>query len=309
MPLNLYISLMSEFEVTETLYTNRAVRIYKVVSDSGKEYAVKRINTSYLDEETIKRIENEILILKSCKHINIIKVYDYKIVPNHIQILMEFVDGESLKKIVKRRSEQKLKYSTILTILIQILFSVKYLHDRKVVHRHLSCSNILITRKGVVKIIGFGSNKLLTYTNEYIETNTGENGYTAPEVILGQEYSNKVDIWSIGCILYELITCSQFYYNSLVVLSLSEVTLPSSCPDNLSTLIHKMLQKEPENRPSINDVLKEPFILSAAKVLYGDSFLKDMEHTVFHGYKAMDSPRDYGDSIDINYLLDSKDKN
>jgi NIMA (never in mitosis gene a)-related kinase len=88
---------------------------------------------------------------------------------------------------------------------VQICFAVKYLHDKKILHRDLKLSNIFISSNGDIKLGDFGIAKVLSNTDEFTKTIVGTPYYLSPEICQKKPYNYKSDIWSLGCVLYEIM--------------------------------------------------------------------------------------------------------
>ncbi|KAM3136682.1 hypothetical protein pb186bvf_011127 [Paramecium bursaria] len=210
----------------------------------------------------IKQVDNqeswEIDIMKMMDHPNIVK-YIYEITNlNHIYLIMEFIDGVTLKDI---RPKNELEVAQILK---QILNALKYMHSLGVVHRDLKPTNILINNKNQVKIIDFG----LSYYSKNCKSLYDKCGtlfYMAPEQILSQSYSKQVDIWSTGIILYTLLvgyhpykhySKEEFLYN----IGQLEFEIPSYISQDAQNLLRRMITIDRQHRYNVDQVLAHPFI-------------------------------------------------
>ena len=98
---------------------------------------------------------------------------------------------------------------------MQICEGLNIIHDNKIIHRDLTPDNIFIDDNNKIKIGDFGISKIITTFNKYAKTQIGKSHYLAPEIDKGIEYNNKVDIYSLGCIIYELFTTNEYYIDKL----------------------------------------------------------------------------------------------
>ena len=95
--------------------------------------------------------------------------------------------------------------SQVVTLSVQICLAIKHIHDRKILHRDLKCANIFLTKKGIVKLGDFGIAKVLRGTSDLASTQIGTPYFMSPEILENKRYNNKTDIWSLGCVIYELM--------------------------------------------------------------------------------------------------------
>lgn len=95
--------------------------------------------------------------------------------------------------------------SQIIALSLQISLAIKHIHDRKILHRDLKCANIFLTKKGIVKLGDFGIAKVLRSTGDMAVTQIGTPYFMSPEILDNKKYNSKTDIWSLGCVLYELM--------------------------------------------------------------------------------------------------------
>lgn len=163
----------------------------------------------------------------------------------------------------KRLSEPEAGY-----YLAQILDGVRYLHGRNIVHRDLKPGNLLLTDTLSVKIGDFGLAKQLTYKEEMLFLTVGTPNYVAPEILTPGEvgYSFPVDIWSMGCLLYKLLTGKCPFETSSVETTYSRIRdgifyFPDrvKMSDNAKDLIHHMLTKDPTQRITLEEIAQHAF--------------------------------------------------
>ncbi len=158
----------------------------------------------------VEEICREVAILKDLDHPNIIKYYTSFSEGQYIYIVMELLDGASLADFILSQSEkkQKVKEEVVWSILSQLTAALRYLHcEKRVMHRDLAPSNILIDGEFNIKLADFGlAKKWGTQSASVMKSFVGTILYSCPEIVQSQAYTEKADVWSLGCIIYELIT-------------------------------------------------------------------------------------------------------
>ena len=240
---------------------------------TNKEYAVKVINKSKLSLKNYKLIHHEMNIMKLLNHPNIVSLVDYFEDDEFIYIVMDYLSGGDLLEYIGNK-EELISEKIACRIIKNIAKGIKYMNLFGLIHRDLKPENIVFEKKDDIKslkIIDFGLTKTLgrqEKTNEAIGTIT----YLAPEIFTHKPYNHKVDIWSIGIILYFLLSgCLPFDDEKLddqiigkkVVFSHQEY--PKEYFGNRNpgvlNLIDKCLEKNPDKRISVNEFLKDEWIL------------------------------------------------
>jgi NIMA (never in mitosis gene a)-related kinase len=161
----------------------------------------------------------------------------------------------------------------------QICLAIKHIHDKKVLHRDLKSQNIFLTKNGLIKLGDFGIAKCLNFTLEKARTVVGTPYYLSPEIVENKPYSFKSDIWSLGVLLYE-ITCLKmpFDASSLPMLYVKIIRgahspVPNVFSKELRNLIYALLIVDSDKRPSINDILRMPYVKNRIR-----NFLSEMEY-------------------------------
>lgn len=144
--------------------------------------------------------------------------------------------------------------------------AIKHIHDRKILHRDLKTQNIFMNQNGSIKIGDFGIARVLQHTYDCAQTAIGTPYYLSPEICQEKPYNQKSDIWSLGCILYEMVTLRHaFDANSmkglvLKILRGSYPQIPSHYSQDLKDLLADMLIKDPARRPSMRKILEKDFL-------------------------------------------------
>ena len=178
----------------------------------NKYYALKEIEIKKVDNINI--LKNEINILsKFNNNNNIIKYYDSYKDNGKYYILMEYCDGNNLKDFINKyiKNNELIEENIIYNIIKQICIGIKEIHKMKIIHRDLKPENIFINKNMEIKIGDFGISKQLNKENIITNIKFGTLDYIAPEIILDGKYNEKSDIWSLGCILYELFHLRKYY--------------------------------------------------------------------------------------------------
>uniref|UniRef100_A0AC35GHS0 Protein kinase domain-containing protein n=1 Tax=Panagrolaimus sp. PS1159 TaxID=55785 RepID=A0AC35GHS0_9BILA len=255
--------------------------LYENIKDSLKQKVVlKEIqikNNSNLSEEQNKEIE----ILKNCRHPFIIGLYGHFVENLNLYIIMQYAEGGSLGNEIYQRKvaipQKHFDEFDIFMYFTQITLALNYLHSQNVIHCDLKPENILLNgSKKLAKLADFGISKIIE-NGENVKCEKGREGtpfYIPPEIWNGQKYSNKIDIWSLGCILYEMCELKKSFNGSTVdVITYNVIFGKYEKPlrilnDDLKTIIVDCLNINPENRPTTIQLLKLPSLLiSTAKVM------------------------------------------
>ena len=226
------------------------------------QYAMKRVNLSHSPKTEIEAALNEIRLLASLNHPNIIgyKETFYDDPSGTLNIVMELADGGDLSKKIEYNKKKKLLFNEnlIWEWIIQLLNGVLYLHEHQIMHRDLKSANIFLMKNGVLKIGDLNVSKLSK--NNYARTKTGTPYYLAPEVWQDRPYDYKCDIWSIGCIIYELCCLVPPFRGTNFKGLYENIKRGDYQPINnyysndLKTIISKMLITDPNRRLSASEL-------------------------------------------------------
>ncbi|XP_032856143.2 serine/threonine-protein kinase Nek5 isoform X2 [Tyto alba] len=162
---------------------------------------------------------------------------------------------------------KEINLTKILSWFVQISLGLKHIHDKKILHRDVKAQNIFLSNNGKVAKLGdFGIARQLNSTMEFAHTCVGTPYYLSPEICENRPYNNKTDIWSLGCVLYELCALKHpFEGNSLhqLVLKICRGHFHPVSPNysyDLRLLISQLFKVSPRDRPSINSILRKPFL-------------------------------------------------
>ncbi|XP_030420000.1 serine/threonine-protein kinase Nek3-like isoform X1 [Gopherus evgoodei] len=252
---------MEEYTVLKVLGEGsfgRALLVFHKSSD--QKYAMKEIRLPKSPSD-VQDSRKEAILLAKMKHPNIVAYKESFEADGHLYIVMEYCDDGDLMQKIKYQRGKLFPEDTILHWFVQMCLGVKHIHDRRVLHRDIKSKNIFLTQNGKVKLGDFGSARLLTNPMAYACTYVGTPYYVPPEIWENLPYNNKSDIWSLGCILYELCTLKHpFQANSwkhliLKICKGSYNPLPSHYSCELHYLIKQMFKRNPKNRPSASTIL------------------------------------------------------
>ncbi|OMJ75157.1 hypothetical protein SteCoe_25778 [Stentor coeruleus] len=277
---------------------NNEIRAIKVI-----EQIIMKMNQN--QGNTAANLNREISIMKELDHPNILKLYESISTSNSIYLILEYCSGGDLSK-EKCISEYKVsKY------LRQIISAMKVLNEKRIVHRDLKPANILLDSKNNIKLADFGFARSIK--DALANTFAGTPFYMAPEILkvgenMNSYYDNKADIWSIGCIIYELITGRYPFQASMIseMASSIEKQLKSEtfldrkifspmCHDLLS----KILKIDTNERIDFEHLCQHPFVTGPPLARIADEHLNNtVIHSVFQ--KQCDMALDFSDVVIMN---------
>ncbi|XP_045444596.1 serine/threonine-protein kinase Nek3 isoform X6 [Pipistrellus kuhlii] len=170
---------------------------------SNRMFAMKeiRLSKSFSDTQNSRK---EAVLLAKMKHPNIVAFTESFEAEGHLYIVMEYCDGGDLMQKIKHQKGKLFPEDMILNWFTQMCLGVNHIHKKHVLHRDIKSKNIFLTQNGQVKLGDFGSAHLLSNPMAFACTYVGTPYYVPPEIWENMPYNNKSDIWSLGCILYEL---------------------------------------------------------------------------------------------------------
>ncbi|KAK2960350.1 putative G2-specific protein kinase nimA [Blattamonas nauphoetae] len=236
----------------------------------GKMYAMKEINIKAMNQREREDAMNEIRILASIVHPNVIRYREAFIENDKLYIITEYADeSDLLAKIKVARSSRRFFTEDVIWIyVIQICRALGFLHEMNVLHRDIKTANVFLCTGRVVKLGDLGVAKLLHRKDELARTSIGTPYYISPEIWAHKPYNAKSDVWSLGVVLYELCTLKRpFEANSMSALSKmvragKYASLPSLYSPALKNMIDWMLTLDPTKRPSIKEIMTHPSYVS-----------------------------------------------
>ena len=245
--------------------------VYSAIKKNNKQiYAIKKIKITNINHYDKKYIINEIKILASHTSINLIDYYTVFLNIDHIYIVTEYAPNGDIWQLIKKHKLNNTRFSDqeIWQNFIQICLGIQYLHKNNIIHRDIKSSNLFIDKNNNIKIGDFGIIKILQPYMMYAQTQIGTPYYMAPEIYKHQRYTEKSDIWSLGCVLYEMMFLTQPFTGCNIV-DLKYKILRGKYNINLinynielKLILQAILIPNSYHRPSINDILNKPSIKS-----------------------------------------------
>ena len=214
-----------------------------------KKCALKQFNKT-LEEEEKDRIKNMINTINKINNEHIIKYYDTYEEDNKFNILMEYGGEMNLKQYIEHPKDELIEENIIKDIILQICIGIKEIHKNSIIHRDLTPDNIFINKNNKIKIGDFGISKI---NKDYAKTQIGKIRYLAPEIIIGNKYNNKIDIYSLGCIIYELLTLNEYYIDKRIDEKDCKIDANLYNP-KWQELIDLLLKKDYHERPDIEEI-------------------------------------------------------
>lgn len=216
---------------------------------------VKRIDLSQLRRKHQEYAHRELKLLKSLCHPYIVAYRGGGFEGKHLHIHMEYCSGGDLASRIQDQKtagvdfEERLVHCWVLSICL----ALKYIHGRNILHRDLKPHNIFLTEGGIIKLGDFGLARVIGDAQRAL-TSLGSPAYMSPEVIRGEAYDAKADMWALGCCLYELATLERgFPYNEVIVSG-------GFCEEYKAAVV-SLLQQDPARRPTAALLLRKSFIL------------------------------------------------
>ena len=275
--------MSSKYKVKKLLGEGSFGKAFLCSRDSDEDLCViKQIKVEDMTKQEKDDVINELTILSKLDHPNIIKFFEFfesKTPQQTFNIVTEYADGGDLSEKIKEQNKTPFKESDILDYFTQICLALKHIHEKKIIHRDLKSGNVFLMKSGLVKLGDFGIAKTFKNTMDKAKTMVGTPYYLSPEIIQGKPYDNKSDIWSLGVLLYEMMTFKMpFEANTLPMLSMKimrgNYTPPSSMyTKDLREIVSKCLLVDPTRRPSIREILKMPIVQNRIK-----NFLTEVEY-------------------------------
>mmetsp|Transcript_8341 Transcript_8341/g.9032 ORF Transcript_8341/g.9032 Transcript_8341/m.9032 type:complete len:630 (-) Transcript_8341:162-2051(-) len=265
---------MENYEIGPKIGKGSFGSVFKVKRKSdGKTLVWKELNYGKMSEKEKQQLVTEVNILRELRHPHIVRYYDRIIDKSKAQIyiVMEYCEGGDLARMLKKSLKEKDHFheDVIWKIFTQIVLALHECHRRKegkIIHRDLKPSNIFLDGNLNVKLGDFGLARIMGETSEYAKTHVGTPYYMSPEQIEESRSNEKSDIWSAGCLLYEMAAlhppfkASNHLALAMKIKAGKTENIPSQYSAELQRVIRWMLALSHHERPSVEDLLNLPFV-------------------------------------------------
>ncbi|KAF0408258.1 map kinase kinase kinase [Gigaspora margarita] len=256
---------IGKYQLGECLGKGAVSSVYRALNwETGEAVAVKQVKLSSIPKSELTFIMTEIELLKNLNHPNIVKYKDYVKSKEHLNIILEFCENGSLHNICRKFG--KFPESLVAVYIRQVLEGLRYLHDQGVIHRDIKGANILATKEGLVKLADFG-----VATTKSDANVVGSPYWMAPEIIELSGATTSSDIWSVGCVVVELLEGKPPYHHLDPMPALFRIVqdehppLPETASPVVKDFLMQCFQKDSNLRVSAKKLLKHPWIVSIKK--------------------------------------------
>jgi len=279
---------MENYDIIQHLGNGVFGKILKISRKSDSKILLcKEVFYGDLSEKEKKQVVNEVNIIRELKHPNITKYHD-RIVDKQscmIYMITEYCEGGNLLQLLKqsKRDKSYLPEDTVWKYFMQIVLALHECHRNKVIHRDIKPSNIFMDSYKNPKIGDFGFAKVIDQQNHQLAaTDYGNSYYLVPEQLEEDRYNEKSDVWACGCLLYEMCALNPPFVASnplslaLKVKSAKFERIPSKYSDELQRVIVWILNRNWQERPSVDDLLNIPEISMRLR----DKRLRDSKNTL-----------------------------
>mmetsp|Transcript_3850 Transcript_3850/g.4983 ORF Transcript_3850/g.4983 Transcript_3850/m.4983 type:complete len:804 (-) Transcript_3850:45-2456(-) len=245
--------------------------VYSAVQNAtGKKLAIKQMVLCRQPKPDV--LINEILLMKCCQHPAIVGFHDSFLLEETLWVIMELVEGEDLTQVLTCND---LTEPHIALITRESLLALDHLHQQRIIHRDIKSDNMMVSGvSGEIKLTDFGFGAQLTNEQSNRKSMVGTSYWMAPEVIQSDEYDIKVDVWSLGVMVMEMIEKDPPYMGmpptrvlfNILKKGLPDLKEPDQSSPEIKDFISQCTQREPADRPTCAELLCHPFLTKACEM-------------------------------------------
>ncbi|XP_049985608.1 serine/threonine-protein kinase 36 isoform X5 [Alexandromys fortis] len=261
---------MEKYHVLEMIGEGSFGRVYK----GRKKYSAQVVALKFIpklgrSEKELRNLQREIEIMRGLWHPNIVHMLDSFETDKEVVVVTDYAEGELFQIL---EDDGKLPEDQVQAIAAQLVSALYYLHSHRILHRDMKPQNILLAKGGGIKLCDFGFARAMSTNTMVLTSIKGTPLYMSPELVEERPYDHTADLWSVGCILYELAVGTPPFYTTsifqLVNLILKDpVRWPSAISSCFKNFLQGLLTKDPRQRLSWPDLLHHPFIAGRVTII------------------------------------------
>lgn len=261
---------MEKYHVLEMIGEGSFGRVYK----GRKKYSAQVVALKFIpklgrSEKELRNLQREIEIMRGLRHPNIVHMLDSFETDKEVVVVTDYAEGELFQIL---EDDGKLPEDQVQAIAAQLVSALYYLHSHRILHRDMKPQNILLAKGGGIKLCDFGFARAMSTNTMVLTSIKGTPLYMSPELVEERPYDHTADLWSVGCILYELAVGTPPFYTTsifqLVSLILKDpVRWPSTISPCFKNFLQGLLTKDPRQRLSWPDLLHHPFIAGRVTII------------------------------------------
>uniref|UniRef100_A0A8C2MR19 Serine/threonine-protein kinase 36 n=1 Tax=Cricetulus griseus TaxID=10029 RepID=A0A8C2MR19_CRIGR len=261
---------MEKYHVLEMIGEGSFGRVYK----GRKKYSAQVVALKFIpklgrSEKELRNLQREIEIMRGLWHPNIVHMLDSFETDKEVVVVTDYAEGELFQIL---EDDGKLPEDQVQAIAAQLVSALYYLHSHRILHRDMKPQNILLAKGGGIKLCDFGFARAMSTNTMVLTSIKGTPLYMSPELVEERPYDHTADLWSVGCILYELAVGTPPFYTTsifqLVSLILKDpVRWPSTISPCFKNFLQGLLTKDPRHRLSWPDLLHHPFIAGRVTII------------------------------------------
>lgn len=261
---------MEKYKILEAIGEGSFGRVFRgQCQKSGKIFALKFIPKRNKVERELQSLRRECEIQKELFHPNIVRMVDAFETEGEVVAVSEYVPIQLYSLLEKHGT---LPEERVRNIACNLISAIYYLHSLRILHRDIKPQNILLTLEGEAKLCDFGFSRKMGINTYVLTSVKGTPLYMAPELIDESPYDHTADLWSLGCILFELLTgkppfCTTSIVQLIKMVHLEPIKWPINLTDACRTFLEGLLQKEPTHRLTWPDLLNHPWVKDGVIIL------------------------------------------
>ncbi|XP_069763580.1 serine/threonine-protein kinase 36 [Narcine bancroftii] len=261
---------LNDYHVLDVIGEGSFGRVYKGRRKfSGQVVALKFIPKLGRSDKELRSLQREMEIMCLLRHPNIVQMLDSFQTDTEVVVVTEYAEGELFQIL---EDDGSLPEDQVQEIATQLVSALHYLHSHRVLHRDLKPQNVLIGKGGVVKLCDFGFARAMSLQTLVLTSIKGTPLYMCPELVEERPYDHTADLWSLGCILYELFVGTPPFYTSSIfqlvsIIVRDPVRWPKAISPDFKDFLQGLLNKDPRQRLSWPALLHHPFVADRVIVL------------------------------------------